>query len=111
MRVCDLSHNRTNSPLVILALVQSGQLDWVEQFLDLLFGQYMFLANNLEDSLPALVGFTGQLSCLFVTHHWIQRCDNSYRCFEIVFEHLLVYGDAIYAARAEGAGGAVEQGL
>src|SRR5262245_9760102 len=48
--------------LRILAFIESGQLHRIEQILNLFFRKNFLLPNNLQDSLPALVSFTGQLS-------------------------------------------------
>src|SRR5262245_1008923 len=63
----DLGPERTgpwpsSGPLsLVLALVQVGQLDRVEQIFDLILGQDVLLADDLEDPLTALVGLGRQL--------------------------------------------------
>ena len=51
----------------VVALVEIGQLDRVEQIRDLRFGQDLALADDFKDSLSALVGFVRQLRRLLVS--------------------------------------------
>src|SRR5262245_59572580 len=81
--------------LRILALIKSGQLHRIEQVLDLIFRENFLLTNYLQNPLPALVGFAGQLSRFFVTEHRVERGHNAYGRFDIPFEWLLVERDAI----------------
>src|SRR5215510_7691222 len=59
--------------VLVLALVQVRQLDRVQEVLDLLLGERLLLADDLEDALAALVRLVRELGRLVVAEHRVQR--------------------------------------
>src|SRR5690242_12849654 len=72
--------------VLVLALVQVRELDWVQQVLDLVLGQDLLLADHLEDALAALVGLGRQLGRLLVADHGIERGHDADRGLHVVLE-------------------------
>src|SRR6185436_12690693 len=81
--------------LRVLRGIQVGQLDRVEQVLDLRFRQDLLLPDDLEDALAALVSFVRELGRLLVADDRVQGRDDADRGLHVVLEHLLVHGDPV----------------
>jgi hypothetical protein len=43
-------------PLLVFALIQSSQLDWIQKLLDLRFGQDLFFADNFQRHFRKVAG-------------------------------------------------------
>ena len=69
-------------------LIEIGQLDRIEQVVDLCFRQDFLLADDLEDSFAALVGFVRELRRLLVAEDRIERGDDADRGFHVVLRAL-----------------------
>src|SRR5215831_18829476 len=80
---CAASHSK-----LVLALVEIRQLDRIEKILDLVFGEHLLLADDLEDALAALVRLSGQLARLLVADHRVQGGDDPDRGLHVVLELL-----------------------
>src|SRR5262249_11508960 len=95
--ICVPPRSAPESLLLVQRRIEIGQLDRIEQVLDLILGQDLLLPDDLENALAALVGLVCQLGGLVVTDHRIERGDDAHRGLEVVLEHFLVHCDAVDA--------------
>src|SRR5262245_19612947 len=72
--------------LLVLVWIQAGQLDRIQQFLDLVFGKNFFLTNDFEKSFARLVRFTRKLGCFLVADYGIQRGYDADGSFQVILQ-------------------------
>src|SRR3954463_4549704 len=97
--------------LRIDAAVEIGQLDRIEQIGDLLLGEDLLFADDLQDPLAALVGLGGELGGLVVADDRIERRHDADGGLRVVLQHLFVQRDAVDALGAERLRGGEEEML
>src|SRR5678816_1281873 len=89
----------------------TSQCGWVEDLIDLLVGEDVLAADELDDPLPGLHRFGGELGRALVPDDRVQRRDGPDAVLDIALEDVRVRRDPLHAVLPECARGIDQQRL